>query len=384
MGTVKQRNAMEKLMKLRGAINDYPDPHANVVRISRSPSVNFAFGNGHGLPAGYSLLLYGPNKGGKSLIAYDTIGALHEDDPEAVAVKWDTEFREKLQLTPQRAKMFGIDRSRYQCWSTNAAEDIFDRFEVDVASAIESGVKIRLAIIDSSSNILGRQEAKKESVNDFTIGDHAMTLQIGLKRILPVIRRYDIALILITHIRAEMDQEKVKRHETVKPQASWAVKHFAEYFGYAEKNEWKDGRMDGHGKEMVNTSLGDMREKGGGEQFAHKINFTMKASSAGPAGRRASFTYNYAKGVANVHEEVLQLAHARGLIVTKGSNYYYGETKWNGWDTALNELEANPALQRQILADLKARELSGTWANDEADDGSVPEIGVIHDAQPVT
>lgn len=383
MANIKANNAMAKLMALSGAVTDYNNPHENIIRVTRSPSVNFCFGNGNGLPAGYTLLLYGAQKGGKSVMCYDTVGALHQDDPTAVAVKWDTELREKLQLTSQSRDMYGIDPKRYICFGTNKAEDVFDRFETDISAAIESGVNIRLAIIDSTSAIIGRRQAQQTSVNQMDIGDQAMTLQRGLQFVLPVIRKYNIGLILVTHIRAELDQDKVKRHITVKPQAANAVRHMAEYFMYCERNEYKSGMLDGHDQEMVNTNLKDIRGDKG-EATGHRIQVTMKESSAGARGRRGEFIFNYTKGIVNTHEEVLKLAHARGLITNKGQFYSYGETKWRGWGNALDELEKSPELQKEILAELRRRDLAGEWPTDESNlDDKTPDIGEAADSVPV-
>lgn len=378
---------LSKLFELSGANRGDSDPFETGIRITRSPSVGFAFGNTHILPSGFTLLCYGPNKGGKSLLAYDTVAALHEDDPTAFAIKWDTEFREKLQLTPKRAKMYGIDRSRYCCWSTNKADEIFDRFETDVVAAIQKGDNVRLAIIDSTSSIIGRRAAETESVNDYTIGDHAQTLQIGLQRILPVIRQHNIALILITHVRAEMDQTQVKRGKTIKAQAGWAVKHFAEYFALVERDETKAGRTDEHGNEMVNDSVSDVRQTVG-EQTGHKIRFTITASSAGPAGRMGAFTYDYSKGISNVHEEIFLLAKARNVITTKGSHYYLGssdggEKLGTSKDATLDRLEKDVVLQKTIMDELKRRDLSGEWSADEdLDDSVLGPDAVVDQAVP--
>lgn len=380
----KPKNLMAGLMDLSGANTTYSDPHANIIRIGRSPSVGFTFGNGHGLPEGYTLMMYGPNKGGKTLLCNDTVGTLHADDPQAVAIKWDTEFRERLQMTPARMRMHGIDPERYVCWSTNTPSEVFDRFERDVAAKVEAGLRVRLAIIDSTSNIQGRREGNSDSIDNFQIGDHAMTLQVGLKRILPVIRRYNIALILVTHIRAEMDQTMVRRGNTVKPQASWAVKHFAEYFAYVERDDTKAGRVNELGEEMIDASLKDIRGDNAGEQTGHKIRFIMKESSAGPRGRQGAFSYDYAKGICNLHEEVFILAKARGIIENKGSFYSFGDRRWQGKPAALADLEKDTDLQAEILKELRKRDLEGAWSKDEAIDASVPDIGAIADAVPVT
>ena len=62
---------MKQLNKMEGAIDSEYNPFApqNVLR-SPSPSLNWIFGQGSGLPFGYSAIFYGPPKGGKSLSSY--------------------------------------------------------------------------------------------------------------------------------------------------------------------------------------------------------------------------------------------------------------------------------------------------------------------------
>ena len=114
---------MKRLQKLEGAVlRDY-DPFQNVIR-TVSPSVNFVFGNSHGLPLGYSLVLSGPPKGGKSLLCNAFIGQLHRDDPDAIAVKYNTELRELGQLTDHQCAVWGIDRDRYMAPDLSALQSL--------------------------------------------------------------------------------------------------------------------------------------------------------------------------------------------------------------------------------------------------------------------
>lgn len=369
---------MARLSAFDTAVNDEVNPHEDVIRISRSPSVNSTFGNGHGLPRGYSLMIYGPNKGGKSVICYDTIGALHQDSPTAIAIRYNTELRERLQLTAERKKVYGIDSNRYKCFETNVADEIFDHFEKDVAAMCDDGMDLRLAIIDSTSNIQGRREETAESINNFQIGDHAQTIQIGLKRILPVIRKHRIALILVTHVRAEMDQTQIKRGNTVKAQASWGVKHFAEYFGYVERNDWASGQTTQGGEELRDPTLRDIRNDAKkGERIGHRLIWEMKENSCGPRGRKAEFILNYAKGITHQHEEVFLLAKARGIFVPNGNGswFTYRDQRWNGEAAAMEALANSPPLQKEVMAEFRRRDMAGEWSADEV--STVDATGTI-------
>jgi RecA/RadA recombinase len=373
---------MKKMANLPGAVTDTRNPHEDVIRVTRSPSVNFTFANGHGLPRGYTMMIYGPGKGGKSLACYDTIGALHEDSETAVAALWSTEMRSRLQLTPDRYKVHGIDADRFMRFETNLPEEIFDTFEKDIAAMCEEGMDLRLAIIDSTSGIQGRREATTESVSKFTVGDHAQTMQIGLKRILPVIRKYNIALILVTHLRAEMDQTLAMRNGGVKPQASWAVRHFAEYFCYVERNDTLAGQKDAQGKSLRNEQLRDIRDDSQyGELEASKMRFIMKDNSCGPRGRMGEYTFNLKKGIMNVNQEVFLLCKARGIITLKGSSYSFGDRKWAGKDAVMEDLAKDTDLQKAMLMELRKRDMEGAWGGLETDEGHGEGVVNLEDAE---
>ncbi len=362
------RDWMKKLASFDDAVAPEGNPFADVIR-TPSPSANFTFGGGHGLPKGLSLLLFGPPKGGKSLMTYGIIGQLHKDDPEAICMKWDTEFRESIQLPAGREKVYGIDRKRYICYSTNSAEDVFDRIEKDVNAMCQDGAPIKLLVIDSISDIQGNRESTAESVSNVQIGDHAHTIQKGLKRILPIIRKHKIACILTTQVRSEMDPILQRKMGGLKAQASWAVKHFAEFQASVERDESKEGRVDLLDNEFVNKDLQDVRMDAG-EATAHKIKFIMRETSTGVRGRQGKFTCAYGQGFINVHEEVFLLGVARNVIDHPNNvTYAFGDRKWQGKGAILKDLEKDTELQAAIIKELRRRDLEGAYATVEENEG---------------
>ena len=58
-----------KLGKMTDVVLERKDVFAHTIK-TPSPSVNFIFGRTHGLPMGYSCVLYGPPKGGKSVLSH--------------------------------------------------------------------------------------------------------------------------------------------------------------------------------------------------------------------------------------------------------------------------------------------------------------------------
>jgi RecA/RadA recombinase len=361
------KKLMAHLFDLEGAVVERNNVHADVIS-SRSPSLNFLFGNGWGLPRGYSLVLFGPPKSGKSVILRSMIAQTHADYPDAVAVVFNTEFREKGQLSKSLAKKWGIDLERYVAFDVNSPELIFDRIEKDLADMAQKGLDIRLVAIDSISGIQGRRSMNSDSIMQQQIGDLALTIQEGLKRILPIQRKYNFAMVLTTQIRAELDQWEVKRGHKYKMAASYGLQHHGEYFMCVEANNTADGKKDLLGKEYTNEDLKDL--KGDAEKTGHRIRVNMRDSSMGPKGRSGEFTFSDNDGIINVHEEVFSLGCARGIVERPNNTaYIYKDKKWVGKESFLMALKENPELQAAILKDLKAKDTAGLF-----DETSDPEV----------
>lgn len=351
------KKIMEKLMGLSGAVKGFKNVHDYVIR-SPSPSLNFLFGNTHGLPAGYSLTLYGPPKGGKSVISNAMIGQLHKDDPEAWAVKFNTEFREGGQLDEGQAKMWGIDPDRYIAFETNRPDEIFDRIEKDFAAmAQDHGMKLKLVIIDSVTQIQGRRSMNADTIMTQQIGDNALTIQEGLKRILPVQRQLGFALILTAHVRAQMDPVEQMRGNKYRAAVSFGTQHHCEYSMFVEPNKSKEGKEDLLGQNFVNESVEDLSGKG--EKMGHKIRVKMTDSSLGPKERTGEFTLDYHKGIINTHEEVFRLGVGWNVI-EKVNNVTYraGGKDYRGKPAILEALKYDTKLCEEILTELRRKDLN--------------------------
>lgn len=353
---------LSRLQKYDNVITDDSDPFSMGIH-SSSPSADFIYGNGTWLlPFGYSEVLYGPPKGGKSLYTKMKIGQLHQEDPEAYAVVFDTEFRWRGQLTPAKAKVFGIDLKRCVRYEGNNPMEIFDRIEKNLAADIQDGMPLKYIVIDSVSGILGRRELDSDTIETQQIGDHALTVQTGLKRILPTIRKHKIALTVITQVRAEMDQAALRRDPSmkVKMNASYALMHFGEYYVYVTPIMGKEGRQDRLGNEFVDTSITDAMNKG--EKTGHRLRVTMKDSSMGPKGRSGEFTWDYHRGLVNVHEDVFVLGLNRGVIKNPSKGWYeFDGKKYHGEKDMLKVLSESAEMQAAIVKELKLRDMRGDF-----------------------
>jgi RecA/RadA recombinase len=350
--------ALTALRKLEGIVNmDAGDPLKNCLQ-SPSPSVNWAFSTpGQGLPFGTGMVLYGPPKGGKSLIVNAMIGEMHRQDPEAIAVVFNTELRGEFQANAEQLKKWGVDTERFITYDVNTPELIFDRIEHDLNSAIQEGLKIKLIVIDSLTAIIGRRTLNADTVSQQQIGDQAATIKDGLMRILPVIRKHKIALIGTAHVRAEMDQKEQMRGKTVKMATSWAAKHTFEFFCYVEPNRSKDGRVSLAGEEFTDKESTDFMDNS--QKTGHKIRFKVEETSFGHPGRVAEFTLDYDKGVINKHEEIFTLAKNSGVIVKPNNvTYQYKDKTWRGIAACLTALRDDEALSKEILAEVYKKDQS--------------------------
>lgn len=352
------KKLMAKLRKLEGAIThgEY-DPYDNENCLhSPSPSMNWAFGHkGHGLPFGYGLMLYGPPKGGKSIISLAMAGWLHRNDPDSIVIFFNTELRGELQANTDSLKVWGIDPDRFITFDVNEPALVFDRIKNDVTALIQEGLKVKMIVIDSLSGIVGRRTMNQKTIDQHQIGDHAQTIKLGLEMILPTLRRNKIALIATTHVRAEMDMLQQMRGKKVKAQAAWATQHILEFFAYVERNESKTGRQSLNGEDFIEDGVKDFMGKA--DVTGHKIRFRIDDSSKGIRGRVAEFTLNFQKGIVNQHEEIFRLGLELGVI-SKPNNvmYKYGDQQWRGVGAILKALKEDYALANEILVEVMEKD----------------------------
>jgi len=331
---------LAQLRSMEGAVDPVYNPFSHVVR-SGSPSLDWIYGKGMGLPLGFSEILFGPPKSGKSLLTYMKAGNLHKNDPEAIVIKFNTEMREAGQLAPY----WGIDPERYIAFDVNEPELIFNRLTNDILPMIQAGLPVKYIIIDSIQGIQGIKEMNSGDINQHLIGDHAITIQKGLKQILPMLRRYKIALTCTAHVRANVDLQG--RGPDTKMGGAWALKHFAEYFVSVNRAGAQEDKLDIAGQKFEKEDKKDLR--GNKEQYGHKIWVKMEESSVGVAGRAGQFTLSYDQGLINTDEEIFKLGAAHGLVDQSGAYFTINGEKFQGRAKAALALRDSPQLQASIM-----------------------------------
>jgi hypothetical protein len=359
----KKIDWMSKVSKLKGAVNVYRNVHDTVIQ-TKSPSLNFIFGNGWGLPLGYSVVFYGPPKSGKSLITYALAGAVHSDYPDGWVLKFNTEYREEGQLPLEKMPSYGIDMNRYKAVETNHPGEIYDQISNEVDAWCKDGWPLKLVIIDSTNGVQGRRTVENEKgIMTQQIGDVAMTNKEGMKQLLAVQRKHRFGVALTSHVAIEMDQAEQKRGNKWKMGTSVGVQHLAEYFCYVEQNVYKAGHTDHLEQELVDQTRLDITGRHG-DQMGHKIKVVMKDSSMGPKGRCGEFTFGYNEGIVNTHEEAFLLGYNRGII-TKDAGHYYDIPGYTmpkvekGQANMIKFMRDDPKACEFVVRELKKQDLSG-------------------------
>jgi hypothetical protein len=305
------------------------------------------------------------------LLLNAVIGQLHRDDPEAIAVKFDTEFREEAQLAPTEFAKWGIDPDRLITFADNRP-NIFDTISVDLEAMCQAGAPIALVGIDSINQIQGRRAMNQESIETQQIGDEALTIQTGLKRILPFQRKHHVGLIVCTHVRAEMDALEQKRGNKTRMAGSFGMQHHIEYFLYIERNRNKDAKADLAGKVYEREGAGDVA--GNADLTGHKIRTIMKKNSMSAQGRVGEFTLDYNLGIVNTHEEVFLLASNRGVIERPNQTMYqFGGKEWKGKGAMVQAIKDHPEMQVEILKELQRRDAEGVYAAFDAEQAAAAE-----------
>lgn len=359
-------NWKDKLSGLDHAVTAHRDPHLEVVRCG-SPSVNALFGEsgapnrGWGLPRGFSLLMGGPPKGGKSTLINSYIGQFQRDYPDAFVVKIDTEFKESVQTDPNDKTKWGIDEDRYQCYERNDPQ-LIDFITGPLLKQVQDGLPLGLLVLDSFNNMEGFRGADAETAqkSQNQIGDQARTNQTFMLKVLPILRRHKISLIASAHVGAELDPYEQMRGHKFRIKTAAGTNHRIEYWMFVEKDVTKAGRVDLLEREFVRADA--MRTGKDGKQrdvFAHRIKCELLGSSFGPVGREAAFTYDYERGIINQHEEVFLLAKQNDVLVASGSSYKFRDKGWKGKEQVLIEMEKDPALCRAMLDDLMQLDSGG-------------------------
>lgn len=319
-----------------------------------SPYFNWIFANkSNGIPKNASVLLLSEQKAGKSLSCYATILEMQSRDRLAnvpykdrgQAIYFNTELRGQLQhgVFPE------LDKNLLHIYDTKDPEQIFDRTEKDIKAMVQDGCPIRILVIDSLTNIQGIKRRDADSVSDHLRGDHALTVQTGLDKLVPFCKQNKILLIGTSQMRA--NQKATPGAPDSQMAESWNVKHTFEYFISLKRAGAADDKVDLEGKAFEEEAMKDARDNK--LLTGHRVYVKCEANSIGPQGRSGIFTLDYEKGIINTHEEVFFLGKNTGVIKLQGQTYSFENQSARGQAAFATLIKNDQKLYNAILTEVK-------------------------------
>lgn len=320
-----------------------------------SPYFDWIFANkSNGIPRNSSILMLSEQKAGKSLSCYAIILEMQRrqraagvpEDKLLNAIYYNTELRGQLQHDIFPA----IDKNYMTIYDTKSPVEIFDRIEKDIKPLVQDEkMPLGIIVLDSLTNIQGVKRGDADSVSDHLRGDHALTVQTGLDKLVPFCKQNKILLIGTSQMRA--NQKAAPGQPDSQMAEGWIVKHTFEYFVSLKRAGAADDKADLEGKTFEEEGMKDARDNK--LITGHKIYVKMEANSIGPQGRSGVFTMDYQKGIVNQHEEVFFLGKGTGIIKLTGQTYSYGGHSIRGQAAFANLIKDNPQLYEAILADVR-------------------------------
>ncbi len=338
----------KQLTEFDGAVDyDYDSFAAENCLYTPSPYMNWIFANkSMGVPKNASILMSSEPKAGKSLAIYAMIMEMQQRDPDGIGLVFNTEIRGQLQHDVFK----GIDKERMVIYDTNNPVEIFDRVEKDIRAMVQDGMPLRILALDSITNIQGIKREDADTVAQHLMGDHALTVQIGLSKLVPFCKRNGILLIGTEQLRANMDGGYGGPKE--KSAATWATRHAFEYHINFKKANAADDKKDIEGKTFEDETIKDARDNK--LVNGHKVYVKMEGSSIGQSGRAGVFTLSYDNGIINQHEEIFWLGKNTNVITTPNNRTYnFGGESWNGKKECALAIRDNPELAKAILEQVR-------------------------------
>jgi recombination protein RecA len=288
---------MSRLTKNFGDIaTDMPSIKDSVLPFG-SPSLNWAVGNG-GIPEGKGVCFYGPESAGKSLMAQLMLIEIQKKHADGIVMWFDAEYS----FNKDWFAKLGGDVNRLIVRQSNDPTKIFDYIWGEMHELLQDGAPIKGMVIDSIKSILYPGDIKEVSTKITMGGSGAKYLGPAFKRILPVVREFNITTGLVQQVYEQLDPMKAMRNPYLIPDGR-SLKHWCDLMLEVTKIETKKGSLV-DGKNMMGSDA----------QVGHTVRVKCKKNRVGAPARVAQFKLNYEEGIVDVGEELFDLAESLGVV----------------------------------------------------------------------
>ncbi|MFN7142590.1 MAG: recombinase RecA [Myxococcota bacterium] len=310
----------------KGAIMRFDGPSEPVaVTPTGSVGLDLALGCG-GYPRGRIIEIFGPEASGKTTLTLHAMAEMQAAGGTTAFI--DAEHA----LDPAYASALGVKLSELILAQPDNGEQALDIAE----TLIRSGT-VDLIVVDSVAALVPRDEI------DGNMGDQQMGLQArmmskAMRKLTNVVSKSNTTLIFINQVRQKIGVVFGPSEVTT---GGNALKYYASV------------RLD------VRRIAG---LKKGEEAIGNRTRVKVVKNKLAPPFRQVEFDIIYGKGVYR-SGELVDIAEEQGILTKSGSWYTYGDTRLGqGRDRAIEHLEQNPTLMRQLERALRPERLAWTEA----------------------
>ena len=322
-----------------------------------SIALDVALGCG-GWPKGRITQVYGPTASGKTFLCLIGIKQAQKVDPDAQQIWIDAEQT----FNPKWAEEIGIDLSILIIIDREKAQNGRECFEIllgvpkedakthayvgkkqnGLFDEIASGsLNINFVVLDSLGAII-------PPIDDVAIvGKSSMAalprfLSKELKRVSLDVRKANIPLLIINHVKSNMDPYSGGSDHTFSGGNSYA--HFLSANVFVKPLTKKE------------TQIFDEKEN----KMGHTVKAVIEKTKFGPWPRVAEFKFDFRSGIVDVHEELVAVALDKDVILKPTSkSYEFNNEKWVGMPDLLEGVKNNQELQLllsfKIMENLKKK-----------------------------
>ena len=318
LGQIKKKCGDESIMLL-GA-----DHKSNVQVISTgSLSLDLCLGVG-GLPRGRIIEIYGPESSGKTTLTLHVIANAQKAGGTAAFI--DAEHA----LDPAYARKLGVNLDTLLVSQPDSGEQA-----LEIAEMLVSSNAVEIIVIDSVAALVPRAELEGE-MGDSHVGLQARLMSQALRKLTAIVSKSNVCLVFINQIR-----EKI-----------------GVMFGSPETT------TGGRALKFYSSVRLDIRKIGvlkDGDTFkGARTKVKVVKNKVAPPFRVAEFDIIFNKGI-SLAGDLVDLGVESGVIHRSGTWHSIGEIRiGQGRDRAVQYLEENPQLLRQVEADVR-KKAAGGW-----------------------
>ena len=303
-----------------------------------------------GIPKGRLVQFYGRAGSGKTLMAMLAMKEAQKDDPTALQLWIDAEGT----FDPNWAASLGMNTSTIVIIRGDDAVNGRRCFEMllgvpkedkkhNLAGKQKEGlldkiknkeINFNFIVLDSLGQIIPPGEDTSQ-VGKMNMALMARFLTTTLKKLSLEVGAANVPFILINHVKDTLDpygaDHTYSGGNTYTHILSANI--FFQQFG---------------GKEGIILNENE-------EKIGHNIKATVEKSKFGPHPRKCEFKILYMTGIANRHEEILELTLKYDIVKRPNvRSYEFGEEKWVGRDNFLEAIQEDEVLANRLLSAVEA------------------------------